>query len=58
MASPRVSILLPTFNRGAFISDCIETVIHQHYDDWELIILDDCSSDTTGEVCQAYACSH
>ena len=58
MASPRVSILLPTFNRGAFISDCIETVIHQHYDDWELIILDDCSGDTTEEVCRRFTQSN
>lgn len=54
MALPRVSIILPTFNRGTFISDCIEKVIHQRYDDWELIILDDCSSDATEEVCQKF----
>ena len=41
---------MPTFNRAHFISDAIESVLKQTYENWELIILDDCSTDETEKI--------
>jgi glycosyltransferase involved in cell wall biosynthesis len=45
--SPTVSIILPTFNRLQFLRPAIDSVFAQTFDDWELIIADDGSSDET-----------
>ncbi len=55
MKKPRVSILLPTYNRGNIIGEAIDAVINQKYQDWELIILDDHSSDNTSQICLEYS---
>jgi glycosyltransferase involved in cell wall biosynthesis len=54
MGNPRVSILLPTYNRAEILPSCIEAVISQDFSDWELIVLDDCSNDRTQEVVKGY----
>jgi glycosyltransferase involved in cell wall biosynthesis len=45
-----VSIILPTYNRGAFLQDCIGSVLQQKGADFELIVVDDGSEDNTSEV--------
>lgn len=42
-----VSIITPTYNASKFIEETINSVIHQSYECWELIIIDDCSTDNT-----------
>lgn len=49
-----VSIIMPTYNCGRFIAESIESVMAQSYQDWELIISDDCSTDNTVEVVRPY----
>lgn len=51
---PKVSIIMPTYNRGVFIGETIESVISQTFQDWELIIVDDGSTDNTDEVVGRY----
>jgi glycosyltransferase involved in cell wall biosynthesis len=46
----RVFILIPAFNIGAYIKYAVESVLAQTYADWELLILDDCSSDNTSQI--------
>lgn len=45
-----VSIIMPTYNCGQFISDTIKSVQEQTYQNWELIIVDDCSCDNTQKI--------
>ena len=49
-----VSVIMPTFNCGKFIAQSIESVIAQTVTDWEICIVDDCSTDNTLEVLQPY----
>src|SRR5687767_9877323 len=47
---PKVSIILPTYNRAEFIGETIDCILHQTYGNWELIIVDDGSDDGTEQV--------
>jgi len=47
---PRVSIIIPSFNRADMIMTALESALSQVYQDWEAIIVDDGSSDNTGDV--------
>ena len=53
--SDLVSIIMPTYNCGAFIAETIATVQAQTHPRWELIVVDDCSTDDTTEVVGALA---
>jgi glycosyltransferase involved in cell wall biosynthesis len=50
VAPPLVSIILPTFNRARFLPDAFRSIEHQTWTHWELIIIDDGSTDQTGQV--------
>jgi glycosyltransferase involved in cell wall biosynthesis len=52
---PKISIGLPVFNGENYIRDAIDSVLAQTYSDWELIISDNGSTDSTQAICQAYA---
>ena len=49
-----VSIIMPSYNTGLYIKYSIESVLAQSYMNWELIIVDDCSTDNTDEVVSQY----
>lgn len=51
---PLVSIIMPTYNRAYIIGNAISSVIEQRYCNWELIIVDDGSSDNTREVVDSF----
>ncbi len=55
---PRVSIILPNFNYGHYLSQAIESVLRQTRSDWELIIVDDGSSDGSLPVIEHYCRLH
>jgi len=50
-----VSIIIPAYNAGRFISETIESVLLQSFTNWELIIVNDGSKDNTGEIISKYA---
>lgn len=54
MVDGLVSIIMPSWNTGTFIAESIESVINQTYKKWELIIVDDCSTDNTNEVVKSF----
>lgn len=45
-----VSIIMPSWNTERFIAESIQSVINQTYTNWELLIVDDCSTDNTDEI--------
>ena len=45
-----VSIIMPSWNTGKYIAESIQCVIDQTYSNWELLIVDDCSTDNTDEI--------
>lgn len=51
---PRVSIVTPTYNHAEFIGECIESVLAQGVTDWELIVVDDTSTDGTVEIVRTF----
>ncbi len=48
--NPQVSIIIPTYNRSSFLQRAITSILNQTFDDFELIIVDDCSIDDTERV--------
>ncbi|MCH9627865.1 MAG: Undecaprenyl-phosphate 4-deoxy-4-formamido-L-arabinose transferase [Chlamydiales bacterium] len=52
---PRLSIIVPSYNYGRYLHETIGSILSQDYTDYELILVDDCSSDQSPEICQEYA---
>lgn len=52
---PLVSIIMPTYNSERFVSEAIKSVQTQDYKNWELLITDDCSTDSTTEIIRKFA---
>jgi glycosyltransferase involved in cell wall biosynthesis len=50
----KVSIIIPTYNRAAYLKACIESILSQDYDNFEIIISDNASTDNTTEIVKAF----
>ena len=48
----RVSVVMPVYNGEKYLKQSIESVIQQSYKDWELIIVNDCSTDRSRDIMQ------
>jgi teichuronic acid biosynthesis glycosyltransferase TuaG len=51
---PLVSIVVPVYNAARFMDDTIQTVLNQTYQNWELLLVDDCSSDDSIQIIKKY----
>lgn len=49
---PRLSIIVPMYNRRAYIEECVASIRRQTYTDWELWLVDDASTDGTVDLCR------
>lgn len=54
----RFSILVPVYNAERFLSECIESALNQTYKNFEIILVDDGSTDASGAICDQYAASY
>lgn len=52
---PSVSIIMSVYNGETYLEEAIESVINQTLGDWELVIINDCSTDSTGEILNGFA---
>ena len=53
LTAPYVSILVPTYNRRALLLEALDSIAHQTYDDYQVIVIDDGSTDGTAEWAEA-----
>lgn len=54
-SNPTVSVIIPVYNVAPYIDECIQSVINQTYGNLEIIIINDGSTDGSGEICDSYA---
>jgi glycosyltransferase involved in cell wall biosynthesis len=53
--SPLVSVVTPFYNTAPYLAECIESVLSQSYSHFEYLLVDNCSTDGSGEIAKAYA---
>ena len=55
---PKISVIIPVYNAELYIKQCIESVTSQTFTDWELIVVDDESTDNTANILKEYSLSN
>ena len=53
--NPLISVIVPVYNSGQYLARCIESVLHQSFVDFELLLINDGSSDDSSSICSDYA---
>jgi glycosyltransferase involved in cell wall biosynthesis len=51
---PLVSVIIPNYNHAAYLNERIDSVLNQTFRDFEVILLDDCSTDNSREIIESY----
>ena len=55
MMTPDVSILIPVYNEEVYLPRCLDSIVRQTLQSWELLLVDDGSTDRSGSICDSYA---
>jgi len=53
--NPKVSVILPARNEEEFIEKCLDSLLDQDYENYEIVVIDDSSTDSTGKIIKEYA---
>jgi glycosyltransferase involved in cell wall biosynthesis/DNA-binding MarR family transcriptional regulator len=53
--NPMISIIVPVYNAEVYLNRCVDSILNQEYEDFELLLIDDGSSDSSGRICDEYA---
>ena len=53
--NPTVSIIVPVYQAAKTLRRCVDSILKQEYEDFELLLVDDGSRDESGKICDAYA---
>lgn len=52
---PKISVIVPVYKVEKYLSRCVDSILNQTFDDFELILVDDGSPDKSGDICEQYA---
>ena len=55
MKQSLISVIVPVYNVKEYLNTCVESILNQTYENLEVILVDDGSTDGSGEVCDSYA---
>ena len=55
MNSVKVSVIVPVYNVSRYLENCVNSITDQDFTDFEIILVDDCSPDNSGEICDRLA---
>ena len=53
--NPKISVIVPVYNVEKYLRRCIDSILAQTFSDFELLLIDDGSKDSSGEICEEYA---
>ncbi|EGS36618.1 glycosyltransferase, group 2 family protein [Limosilactobacillus oris F0423] len=54
MEKEKVSVIVPVYNDEKYLADCVDSILHQSYQNLELILIDDGSTDNSAQICEDY----
>lgn len=55
MSRPKISVIVPVYKAEAYLCRCVDSILSQTFEDFELLLIDDGSPDRSGEICDEYA---
>lgn len=55
MSFPKISVIVPVYNVEQYLPRCIDSILSQTFTDFELLLIDDGSTDKSGMICDEYA---
>ena len=53
--TPSISVIVPIYNSDKYLQRCIDSILSQDFEDFELLLIDDGSTDNSGDICDKYA---
>lgn len=53
--APKISVIMSVYNGEAYLAEAIESVVNQTFADWELLVINDCSTDSTAEILSGFS---
>ena len=51
---PEVSVIVPVYNAEKYLNKCVDSILNQTFEDFELILVNDNSKDSSGNICDEY----